>query len=88
MNGHHDTRSPSPGAQRRARAKRGRVLRGVALVVGLALIAAACGGDDDAAPGATGSGTGTGAGTTTTLAPQVGGTLTFASYSEIFGAPR
>jgi len=85
MNGHHDTRSPSPGAQRRSRAKRGRVLRGVALVVGLALIAAACGGDDDAAPGATGSGTGTGAGTTTTLAPQIGGTLTFASYSEIFG---
>jgi peptide/nickel transport system substrate-binding protein len=77
------TRTDTERGMRRRRSG----LHVAAIAVGLALFAAACG-DDGAGPetsSATGSGTGSGTATTTTGAPQVGGTLTFASYSEIFG---
>lgn len=88
MHDHHRTRSTTAGAQHQRWATRGRAARAtraVTLVLCLALVAAACGndkGEDNRS--ATGT-SGTGAGTTTTLAPQAGGTLTLATFSEIFG---
>lgn len=64
-------------------------MRALALVVGLGLVASACGDDGDTAtsePSGTGSTGGTGAAaTTTTQTPKQGGTLTFAVYSETTG---
>ena len=82
---HGEALVPDAATSRRRPRRRG--TRVAAIAVGLSLLAAACG-DDGAESGsspATGSGTGSGTGTTTTAAPQVGGALTVATYSEIFG---
>jgi peptide/nickel transport system substrate-binding protein len=54
----------------------------LAVLLALGLVAAACG--DSGSSGSEGDASGGGQ-TTTTKAPQTGGMLTFASYSEIFG---
>ena len=63
-----------------------RWLRIVAIPVALVIVAAACGDSGSSSSGNTGTGNvATTAAPTTTLAPQTGGTLTFAAYSQIAG---